>query len=278
MHALTKIGAAAAITCVTTYGSATAHAAPPQTETPLSSIEACANGTRSSTPVLLVHGTNATVQQSLGSVRDGLLEDGRCVYGLDYDSRQALSTSAEYFAAAVERIIEINHTDSIELVGKSQGGLIARAVSLEFADRPVNPIKKVVAISGPQHGVSKTVGGVEVTALAGQVPGLRDKMPALVDMLAGSDYLNELNRGPMTAPGVRYTMIASRDDAIATPYTTAFIDAPNVTNIVIQDGCPDDHAGHLAETTDPRTIDLTLHALDPQRHPIIRCTANNDRR
>ncbi|WP_405485063.1 esterase/lipase family protein [Nocardia sp. NBC_00511] len=263
---------------MTATAAANAHAAPPQTATPLASLEACPDGTGASAPVLLVHGTNASVEQSLGPVRDGLLEDGRCVYGLDYDSRQPLSTSADYFTAAVDRILELNHTDAIDLVGKSQGGLIARAVSLEFAARPVNPIKTVVAISGPQHGVNQTVAGIDVTALVAQVPGLHDRMPALADMLAGSAYLTELNSGPMTAPGVRYTMIASRDDQIATPFTTAFIDAPDVTNIVIQDGCPDDHAGHLAETSDPRTVDLTLHALDPQLHPTIRCAANNDRR
>ncbi|MFE9786977.1 hypothetical protein ACFYO7_16510 [Nocardia salmonicida] len=54
------------------------------------------------------------------------------------------------------------------------------------------------------------------------------------------------------------------------PYTSAFIDAPNVANILVQDGCPEDHTGHIAGSTDSRTTDLGLHALDPVRHPTIR--------
>lgn len=97
-------------------------------------------------------------------------------------------------------------------------------------------------------------------------------------MLIGSPYLTTLNSGPMTAPTVRYTMIATETDKIVTPYTSGFIDAPNVTNVLLQDGCPQDRAGHLTESTDPRTVDLTLHALDPVRHPQVRCLPNTDER
>ncbi|MGF6888645.1 triacylglycerol lipase [Nocardia sp. GAS34] len=223
--------------------------------------------------MLLIHGTNTTVEKSLGPVRAGLLDDGRCVYGLEYDSRQPLATSVEYFVAAVERILEVNDSAAISLVGKSQGGFIARAVSLKFADRQVDPIKKAVAISGPQHGVSMTVAGIDIAPLARQVPPLHELMPAAVDMLAGSRYLNTLNSGPMTAPGVAYTMIASRYDDIITPYTSSFIDEPNVTNRTVQDGCPEDRAGHVAASDDPRTIDLALQAVDPGQHRTLRCTA-----
>lgn len=101
---------------------------------------------------------------------------------------------------------------------------------------------------------------------------------ALADMVAGSPFPTELNSGPMTAADVRYTMIATRDDAIVTRYTSAFIDAANVTNILVQDGCPQDRTGHIAGSTDPRTIDLALNALDPHKHPALRCVANDDRR
>jgi triacylglycerol esterase/lipase EstA (alpha/beta hydrolase family) len=276
MRALVTISIAAALTAVASVATAaTATAAP--TLTPLDSITACPAGTRADRPVLLIHGTNATVEQSLGPVRTGLLDDGRCVYGLEYDSRQSISVSVDYFEAAVDRILAVNQAAAIDLLGKSQGGLIARAVSLEFAGRQVNPIKKVVAISGPQHGVTLSVAGLDVTALATQLPVLADRMPAAADMLAGSPYLTQLNKGPMTAPGVEYTMIASRYDDIIKPYTSSFVDAPKVTNLTVQDGCPEDHTGHIAASNDPRTIDLALRAMDPQRHPTLRCTATDER-
>lgn len=205
-------------------------------------------------------------------MRQALLDDGRCVYGLDYDSRGSVAASAAYFAASAERIAELNAVDAIDVVGKSQGALIARAASLEFTGR-ANPMRSVVAISGPHYGVEPA--GINLAPLAAAVP---PGTSALLDLMAGSPYLAKLNSGPMVAPGVRYTMIGSRDDQIVTPYTSAFIDAPGVTNIVLQDGCPQDHAGHLAESTDPRTVDLVLHALDPDRHPTVRCTPNEDRK
>ena len=48
-------------------------------------------------------------------------------------------------------------------------------------------------------------------------------------------------------------MTATSYDRTVTPYTSAFIDAPNVTNILVQDGCPEDHTGHIAGSTDPNS-------------------------
>ena len=278
MHTIVRLGIAVAVTTACASGAA-AQAEPQNTQptTPLSSITACPDGTRADEPVLLIHGTNADVEKSLGPVRAGLLEDGRCVYSLEYDSRQPVSTSVDYFTRATDLILEADHTAAIDLVGKSQGALIARAVSLKFGDRQVNPIKEVVAISGPQHGTAMPIAGLDVAAIAPLVPGLRTQMPALLDMLTGSQYLTELNSGEMTAPGAHYTMIATSYDDIVVPYTSAFIDAPNVTNITVQDGCPEDHVTHVAASNDPRTIALALQALDPQAHSNPRCTAAGKR-
>ncbi|MFJ4651343.1 esterase/lipase family protein [Nocardia sp. NPDC088792] len=276
MRAIAAVAVLLTVSGIAGAGSATARPAP-QPDTPLAGIAACPAGTRGDAPVLLIHGTGATVEKSFGAVRQALLDDGRCVYGLDYDSTRPLSDSVDYFAAAVDRITAVNDGAPVDVIGKSQGALIARAVSLKFTDRQENPVRSVIAVSGPQYGV--TLAGMTLGAAAAALPpDIPFPTPALRDMLAGSPYLTDLNSGPMTAPGVAYTMIASRDDEMVTPYTAAFIDAPNVTNILLQDGCPEDHSGHLAESTDPRSVDLVLHALDPQRHTRIRCTANDERK
>ncbi|MGW4533181.1 esterase/lipase family protein [Nocardia sp. NPDC004340] len=264
----------------TIMGSSTGAAdAEPAGSTPLDTLEACPATAVADAPVLLVHGTHADVETSLGPVRRALLGDGRCVYGLDYDSDEPLPTSVDYFTAAVERIVTLNHVRSIDVVGKSQGALIARAISLKFAGYAANPIRTVVAVSGPQHGTS--VAGIRLPSLptGSTVPrGLPFLSPAMFDMVSGSPFLTGLNDGPLVAPGVRYVMTATEYDQIVTPYTTAFIDAPEVTNIVVQDGCPEDHTGHMAGSTDPRTVDLVLRALDPARHPSVRCIANDNRK
>ncbi|MEV6072385.1 alpha/beta fold hydrolase [Nocardia sp. NPDC052001] len=278
MRAIAGLSATLAVASMVCAPGAVADPAPPGA-TPLASLDACPPGNRGEPPVLLIHGTNASVEKSLGPTRQALLDDGRCVYGLDYDSMQPVSTSVDYFAAAVDRIIELNPRTTVDVVGKSQGALIARAVSLKFTDPERNSIRRVVSISGPQHGVTEVVGGIDITALGAGTPVFNLlRRDALRDMLIGSPYLSALNAGPLTAPNVRYTMIATETDRLVTPYTSGFIDAANVTNVLLQDGCPQDRAGHLAESTDPRTIDLTLHALDPTRHPEVRCLPNTDER
>ncbi|MVU75742.1 hypothetical protein GPX89_00610 [Nocardia sp. ET3-3] len=273
----TLVGVVAALAIMgSTAGAATAE---PAGSTPLDTLAACPATARSDAPVLLIHGTHADVEKSLGPVRQGLLDDGRCVYGLDYDSDEPLSASVDYFTAAVHRILAVNQGNTLDLVGKSQGALIARAVSLRFADRATNPIRTVVAVSGPQQGTS--IAGIRLPTLptGSSVPqGLPFLSPAMFDMLAGSPYLTRLNSGPMVAPGVRYVMTATSYDEIVTPYTTAFIHAPGVTDILVQDGCAADHTGHMAGSTDPRTVDLVLNALDPVRHPTVRCAANDNRK
>lgn len=278
MRALFSVGVALAVAGGGCAGVAAAAPASPEA-TPLTAIEACPASSAGGVPILLIHGTNATVEKSLGPVQQALLEDGRCVYGLEFNSMQPLSASVDYFAGAVDRIREVNHVTAIDVVGKSQGALIARAVSVRSADRATPPLRHVVAISGPQHGVSQTVAGVDITPIGARTPlfNLIDRA-AMRDMLVGSPFMTELGRGPMTAPGVHYTMLASRYDQIVTPYSNAFVDEPNVKNILIQDGCEEDRAGHLAESTDPRTVDLVLNALDPVRHPVVRCVPNTDER
>lgn len=46
---------------------------------------------------------------------------------------------------------------------------------------------------------------------------------------------------------------------------------PGATQIVVQDGCPQDMADHASFAVDPRTIDLTLNALAPDSAVTPRC-------
>ncbi|MBF6213488.1 hypothetical protein IU487_20945 [Nocardia puris] len=100
-----------------------------------------------------------------------LLADGRCVYGLEYDSLQPVTASVDYFTHAAERILALNGVGTLDLVGKSQGGLIARAVSLRLAEGTAGSARQVVSIFGPQHGIRTVVAGRDVTgAIAGVLP------------------------------------------------------------------------------------------------------------
>lgn len=57
--------------------------------------------------------------------------------------------------------------------------------------------------------------------------------------LEGSDFLNKLNEGGDTVPGVQYKFIVSKFDQVVTPYTNGKLrdNNPLVQNVVLQDLC-----------------------------------------
>jgi triacylglycerol lipase len=65
-------------------------------------------------------------------------------------------------------------------------------------------------------------------------------------------------------PGpVNYTVIETRYDAVVTPYQSALLHGPanRITNVVVQDACPDDLAGHLTLPDDPVAVQWVEEAL-----------------
>ncbi len=97
--------------------------------------------------------------------------------------------------------------------------------------------------------------------------GLNALCTACVEQEAGSAFLTNLNAGGDTVPGVTYTVIESRYDEVVTPYTSAFLAGPDVTNITLQNQCPLDLTDHLEIAADPVALADVLNALDPA-HPV----------
>ena len=54
---------------------------------------------------------------------------------------------------------------------------------------------------------------------------------------------------------------------MVTPYTSAFLTGPGVTNITLQNQCPLDLSDHLEIAADPVALADVLNALDPA-HPV----------
>src|SRR5437764_12217643 len=93
--------------------------------------------------------------------------------------------------------------------------------------------------------------------------------------LAGSAFLAKLNAGGDTLPGVRYTVIETRFDEVVTPFQSAFLSGPAVTNILLQNSCPLDLTGHVSIAMDPNALGWVMNALDPTVPPPA-CTAFPD--
>jgi hypothetical protein len=84
--------------------------------------------------------------------------------------------------------------------------------------------------------------------------------------------MTRLNAGGDTEPGVQYTVITTRNDEVVTPYTSAFLSGPDVTNIVVQDQCPLDQVEHVAIPYDHIALRDVLNALDPSTARAPLCT------
>ena len=95
---------------------------------------------------------------------------------------------------------------------------------------------------------------------------------ACEEQAAGSPFLSKLGAGGDTLPGVSYTVIESAYDEVVTPYTSAFLSGPGVTNITLQNQCFLDLGEHLSMPYDHIADADVLNALDPAHQVQPACT------
>lgn len=230
-------------------------------------------------PVVLLHGTYANRYNSFASMAPTLAAQGYCVFALDYgkgylpglNGMRAIRSSARELAAFIARVRAATGAPQVDLVGYSQGGLVARAY-LKFSGgtNPVDPAQNTV---GSLVGLSADNHGTTLLSLTRIVDFFRTRPlvrllmgDSAVDQIADSPFLNELNRPAETLPGVQYTMVATTTDEVSRPANRAWLTAApgtTLTNVLLQDGCPVDHSDHFNITYSPRAQWIVLHALDP---------------
>ena len=226
-------------------------------------------------PVILLPGTlydMADTWQALGPI---LADDGWCVYGLNYGATISttlsggriwsvgdIPTSADQLAAFVRQVLAATGASKVDIVGWSQGGMMPRQY-LRFEDGAAH-VHDLVALDPSNHGT--TVDGMsalfDAAGALGLPPLTLAQCPACTQQLAGSAFLRHLNAGRDTVPGVHYVVIETEDDEVVTPYTSAFLSGPAVTNVTLQDQCPDDHADHLAMPYDSAALQDVVQALN----------------
>jgi triacylglycerol esterase/lipase EstA (alpha/beta hydrolase family) len=133
-------------------------------------------------------------------------------------------------------------------------------------------VNALVGIAPDNHGT--TLDGI--TALADIYPAaaaLVASLPqGLQDQIAGSDFLNRLNAGGDTVPGVKYTVIVTKYDEVVTPYASGYLSGSNVTNLRLQDSCSADLSEHaLIGLSDRIAFHLAANALDPANATPANC-------
>jgi triacylglycerol esterase/lipase EstA (alpha/beta hydrolase family) len=232
-------------------------------------------------PVVLVHGTFADMADSWQALSPLLVNHGYCVFALNYgpnggsgavgvDGIGDIPTSATELGAFVEKVLTATGAAKVDLVGHSQGGMMPRYYLKNLGG--ASKVGTLIGLAPSNHGT--TLNGI--FTIANYIPGANAftgaLCPACTQQSAGSEFITALNAGGETQAGVAYTVIESRYDEVVTPYTSAFLSGPSVTNITLQQQCPLDAGEHLSMPYDHIADADVLTALDPlnPQHPL--CT------
>ncbi|SDJ42186.1 Triacylglycerol esterase/lipase EstA, alpha/beta hydrolase fold [Frankineae bacterium MT45] len=243
----------------------------PDTSPPGANNWSCKPSASHPRAVVLVHGTSENENLNWTALSPLLVNHGYCVFALNYGGTGSLKgtgdipTSAGELSAFIDRVLAATGTSKVDIVGHSQGGMMPRYY-LKFLGGAAK-VNQLVGLVPSNHGTD--VGG-----LAGVFgPGIGGLLgTAGTQQITGSPFLTNLNAGGDTVPGVQYTVITTTHDEIVTPYTSALLTGANVTNIVIQQACPNDGVGHLGIADDQYALQLVLNALDPSSAATVACS------
>jgi triacylglycerol esterase/lipase EstA (alpha/beta hydrolase family) len=237
----------------------------------------CKPSTAHPYPVILVHGTFENMADNWNALSPLLYDNGYCVFAFNYGSYDGsgaagiyatgdIAASAQQLSSFVDEVLGETGATKVDLVGHSQGGMMPRYY-LKFLGG-ASYVNTLVGLAPSNHGTSLD----GIFTLSNYLPGSNAFLadcPACQEQDAGSAFLNNLNAGGDTVPGVNYTVIESKNDEVVTPYTSAFLSGPNVTNVTLQDQCPLDQGEHLSMAYDHIADADVLTALDPAdpQHP-----------
>jgi triacylglycerol lipase len=193
-------------------------------------------------PVLLVPGYGGNVD-SLQPLAAALRSAGRSVVIVEPlgDGTGDLRQQAEHLADVAERVREDAGAASVDIVGYSAGGVVARLWVREKGGAEMT--RRVLTLGSPHHGTSQAALGAE---FAGSCP------PACEQLVPDSDLLRRLNAGDETPAGPLWATVRSTNDQVVTPVDSAALSG--ALNIVVQQVCPRAAAAHGDLPSDPVVV------------------------
>jgi triacylglycerol lipase len=224
---------------------------PPAPPTVLNS-QSCKPPPQHPAPVMLVPGTFAATSWAL--IGPALAQRGYCVFTVDYGNAGTINIaqSAQQFGRDVDHILAITGARRVAIVGHSEGGMMPRYYVKQLGGAP--KVSDLIGLAPSNHGTTNPLG------LVGEMIGCT---ACGQQVTWGSGFLQRLNAGDEAPPPVDYTVIQTRFDAVVIPYQSAFLAGPRarVTNVTIQDRCPDDGVDHLTLPDDPVALQWVENAL-----------------
>lgn len=196
-------------------------------------------------PVVLIHGTsdNASTWDELIPV---LQDRGMCVWAFDYGAYDVtlqnasartkgiadLDESAREVAEQIDYVREVTGSEKVNLVGHSQGGLHIKTYTQMYGSP--EHVSHAVALGGNFHGTTLDGMGTVLAKMIAAMPNLARffASSAGIQQVVGSEFMENLNTLPDTAPGPLYTSIYSPADVTVTPNSTSVLEAVGGADVV----------------------------------------------
>jgi pimeloyl-ACP methyl ester carboxylesterase len=202
-------------------------------------------------PVLLVPGYGGGTG-SLEVLAAALRATGRTatVVGLPGDGTGDLRDAAEALAAAVDTALASSGAPSVDVVGYSAGGVVARIWAQDHAGQA----RRVVTLGSPHHGT-------KVAALgAAFAPGACPV--ACRQLVPGSELLDDLNDGDETPDGPQWLSLWTSQDETVTPPESARLEG--AVDVLLQEVCPGVAVSHGQLPTAALVQGIVRRALSPE--------------
>lgn len=178
-------------------------------------------------PVLLVPGYGGKLS-SLTRLAAALRGAGRDVtlVSLPGGGTGDLGAQAKVLGAAATSAIARTHAPSVDVVGYSAGGVVARLWVKDFGGGDL--ARRVITLGSPQHGTG--VAGVAADLAPSQCP------LACQQLAPDSSLLRGLDAGDETPPGPAFVSIWTTDDIVVTPPDSASL--AGAVDFSMQSVCP----------------------------------------
>ncbi len=172
-----------------------------------------------------------------------------------------LRVQARGLAALVRSTMESAGVSSVDVVGYSAGGVVARLYVRDEGGASV--VRRVLTLGSPHHGT-------DVALLAEEVAG---GCPVACEQLAtGSELLRRLNAGDETPDGPLWVSVRTAADQVVTPPSSARLEG--ALNIEVQQVCPGSTTSHGGLPGDPvvrATVRSALGGAAPQAPRDVTC-------
>ncbi len=208
-------------------------------------------------PVLLVPATGVNSDQNFSWNYENLFDQ----QGIPYcDSDQAgrrntnltdIQRRGQYLTYAIRKMSAMAGR-RIAIVGHSQGGMAMRW-PLRFWPDTRSMVDDVIGFAGTNRGTDEAKDCTDECS------------PAAAQQSSDSNFIRALNSRAETFRGISYTEVATERDQTVTPqpYASSVSGPGRITNVLVQEVCPNSIAEHLqVGTVDSAAAALALDALD----------------